>query len=152
MTVTKRKCSLVGAVTNRRWFSRLFSGGSLSMLYHRHLFWKEIGNFFVPIVWSGRANLCLERPAGSTLGLAKQDLWGLGAKWSPNAMGESFWQKESLLQRSYQRWLDKRIYETKMKFWAVWGSRGCREKKPSNCHKYATFWDGFFKFLWAIFF
>ena len=27
-----------------------------------------------------------------TLGLAKQDLWGLGA------VGESFWQKESLLQ------------------------------------------------------
>ena len=32
-------------------------------------------------------------------------------------------------QRSYQRWLDKRIYKTEMKFWAVLGSRGCREKK-----------------------
>jgi hypothetical protein len=31
-------------------------------------------------------------------------------------------------QRSYQRWLDKRIYKTEMKFWAVLGSRGCREK------------------------
>jgi hypothetical protein len=39
-------------------------------------------------------------------------------------------------QRSYQRWLDKRIYKTEMKFWAVLGSRGCREK---NCHKQATF-------------
>ena len=32
-------------------------------------------------------------------------------------------------QRSYQRWLDKRIYKTEMKFWAVLGSQGCREKK-----------------------
>ena len=31
-------------------------------------------------------------------------------------------------QRFYQRWLDKRIYKTEMKFWAVLGSRGCREK------------------------
>ena len=31
-------------------------------------------------------------------------------------------------------------------FWAV--SRGSREKKPPNCHKYATFWGGFFNFLW----
>jgi hypothetical protein len=31
-------------------------------------------------------------------------------------------------QRSYQRWLDKIIYNTEMKFWAVLGSRGCREK------------------------
>jgi hypothetical protein len=30
-------------------------------------------------------------------------------------------------QRSYQRWLDKRIYKTEMKFWAVLGSQGCRE-------------------------
>ena len=26
----------------------------------------------------------------------------------------------------------------KIQFWAVMGSRGCREKNP-NCHKYATF-------------
>jgi hypothetical protein len=26
-----------------------------------------------------------------------------------------------------------------MKFWAVSGSPGCREKKPLNCHKYAIF-------------
>ena len=38
-------------------------------------------------------------------------------------------------QRSYTRWLYKRIYKTEMKFWAVLGSRGCREKKPPNCHK-----------------
>ena len=30
-------------------------------------------------------------------------------------------------QRSYQRWLDKIIYKTEMKFWAVLGSQGCRE-------------------------
>jgi hypothetical protein len=51
-------------------------------------------------------------------------------------------------QRFHQRWLDKRIYKTEMKFWAVLGSQGCREKKPPNCHKYATFWGGFFYFLW----
>ena len=33
-----------------------------------------------------------------------------------------------------------------MKFWAVLGSRGCREKKPPNCRKYATFWGGFLMF------
>ena len=33
-----------------------------------------------------------------------------------------------------------------MKFWAV----GAEEKKKTpNCHKYATFWGGFFNFLWA---
>ena len=32
-------------------------------------------------------------------------------------------------QRFYQRWLDKRIYKTEMKFGAVLGSWGCREKK-----------------------
>ena len=31
-------------------------------------------------------------------------------------------------QRPYQRWLDKRIYKKEMKFWAVLGSQGCREK------------------------
>ena len=36
-----------------------------------------------------------------------------------------------------------------MKFWAVWGSQCCREKKTPNCRKYATFWGGFFNFLWA---
>jgi hypothetical protein len=46
-------------------------------------------------------------------------------------------------QRFYQRWLDKRIYKTEMKFWAVLGSRGCREK-TANYHKYATFWFFFF--------
>jgi hypothetical protein len=35
------------------------------------------------------------------------------------------------IQRSYQRWLDKIICKTEMKFWAVLGSRGCREKKLS---------------------
>ena len=49
--------------------------------------------------------------------------------------------------RLYTRWLDRRIYKTEMKFWAVLGRRGCREKKPPNCHKYATFWGGFFNFF-----
>ena len=39
---------------------------------------------------------------------------------------------ESANQRSYQRWLDKIIYKTKMKFWAVLGSWGCRKKKNSR--------------------
>ena len=52
-------------------------------------------------------------------------------------------------QRSYQRWLEKTIYKMEMKFWAVLGRRGCREKNPPNCHKYATFWGVFFNFLWA---
>ena len=30
--------------------------------------------------------------------------------------------------RLYTRWLDRRIYKTEMKFWAVLGRRGCREK------------------------
>ena len=38
-------------------------------------------------------------------------------------------------QRPYTRWLYKIIYKTEMKFWAVLGSRGCREKKTPNCHK-----------------
>ena len=33
------------------------------------------------------------------------------------------------LQRSYQRWLDKRIYKMEVKFTAVLGRRVCREKK-----------------------
>ena len=41
-------------------------------------------------------------------------------------------------QRSYQRWLDKIIYE--MKFWAV-----LRRKKNPN--KYATFWVFFPLFM-----
>jgi hypothetical protein len=45
--------------------------------------------------------------------------------------------------------LDKIKFKTEMKFWAVLGSQGCREKKTPTCHKYATFWDGFFNFLWA---
>ena len=28
-------------------------------------------------------------------------------------------------------------------------AQGCREKKPPNCHKYATFWGGFFNFMWT---
>ena len=34
-----------------------------------------------------------------------------------------------LNQKPKQRQLDKGIYKTEMKFWAVLGSRGCREKK-----------------------
>ena len=32
-------------------------------------------------------------------------------------------------QRSYTRWMDRKIYKIEMKFWAVLGSRGCSEKK-----------------------
>ena len=46
-------------------------------------------------------------------------------------------------QRSYQRWLDKIIYKTEMKFWAVLGNLGCREK---NRDMYATFWGVFSTF------
>jgi hypothetical protein len=38
-------------------------------------------------------------------------------------------------QRSFKRWLNKRIYKKEMKFWAVLGSRDCRVKKTPNCHK-----------------
>ena len=31
-------------------------------------------------------------------------------------------------QGKSQRWLEKKIYKTEMKFWAVLGRRGCREK------------------------
>ena len=37
-----------------------------------------------------------------------------------------------------------------MKFWAVLGSGGCREKKfPTAMSAYATFWVGFHNFMWA---
>ena len=53
-------------------------------------------------------------------------------------------------QRFLQRWLDKRIYKTEMKFWAVLGSQGCREKKlPTAISTYATFWGVFLNLLWA---
>ena len=51
----------------------------------------------------------------------------------------------AIAQRSYQRCLDKRIYKTKMKFWADLGSRAA-EKTP-NCHKY-----DFFNFNWIVFY
>ena len=31
-------------------------------------------------------------------------------------------------RRFYNRWLDRRIYKTEMKFWAVLGRQGCRKK------------------------
>ena len=45
--------------------------------------------------------------------------------------------------RTMELWLDKSIYKTKMKFRAVLGRQGCREKNPPNFHKSATFWDVF---------
>jgi hypothetical protein len=44
----------------------------------------------------------------------------------------------------HHRSLDSRIYKTDIQFWAVLGSRGCRERKKPNCHKYATFEASFF--------
>ena len=48
-------------------------------------------------------------------------------------------------QRSYHRWLHKRIYKKEIEFWAVLGSKGCREEKLPT----ATSWGGFFNLLWA---
>ena len=53
-------------------------------------------------------------------------------------------------QRFYQRWLAKRIYKTEIKFWPLgcFGQSGLKRKKtPPNCHKYASFWGGFFNFF-----
>jgi hypothetical protein len=46
-------------------------------------------------------------------------------------------------QRSYQRWLDKRIYKTEMKFWAVLGSRGYREKTAISKQLFWVFFQLF---------
>ena len=52
--------------------------------------------------------------------------------------------KDYLFIRYQDRWLNKIIYKTEMKFWAVLGRQGgCREKKTPDCHKYATFWGAF---------
>ena len=56
---------------------------------------------------------------------------------------------EDWRQRFQQGCLNERIYKTKVNSLAVLGCRDCREKKLPNCHKYATFWGGFFNFLWA---
>ena len=32
-------------------------------------------------------------------------------------------------QRSYTRWMDRKIYKTEMKFWAVLGQSGLQRKK-----------------------
>jgi hypothetical protein len=70
--------------------------------------------------------------------------------WSSKSPFLIFW---TLLDHwDHCGWLDKRIFKTKMKFWAVLGSHGCREKKPPYCHNYATFWGGFFNVSWAIFY
>ena len=50
-------------------------------------------------------------------------LWGL------NFVSDNRFILQGQSQRSCQRWLDKRIYKTELKFSAVLGSRGCREKK-----------------------
>ena len=58
-------------------------------------------------------------------------------------------------QRSYQRWLDRRIYKTEMKLWAVLGSRGCREEKLPTAISiqffgvvFSTFSGQFYFFFW----
>ena len=38
----------------------------------------------------------------------------------------------SNMAKYYQRWLGNRIYKTEMKFWAVLGTWGCREKNLST--------------------
>ena len=49
-------------------------------------------------------------------------------------------------QRPLQRRLDEIIYKTEMKFWAVLGSWGCKEKKGSGPIM-SNFLGGFFNFL-----
>ena len=41
--------------------------------------------------------------------------------------------------------MDKRIYKKEMKFWAVLGSRGCREKKTSQLPLVSNFLGWFFQ-------
>ena len=36
-----------------------------------------------------------------------------------------------------------------MKFWAVLDSRGCREKKPPDCHKYMQLFERVFQLFVA---
>ena len=71
--------------------------------------------------------------------------------WPEKILWNPRWE-DHIIQRSYQRWLDKRICKTKMKFWAVLGSRAAEKKTPPNCHKYAAFWGVFLNFLRAFFF
>ena len=53
------------------------------------------------------------------------------------------------VQRSYQRWLYKRIYKKEMKFWAVLGSQGCKEKNLPTAISMQLFGVVFSTFLWA---
>ena len=53
-----------------------------------------------------------------------------------------------VFQRSYQRWLDKRILKTEMKFWAVLGSWVCREKNLPTAIRKQLF-EVVFHLLWA---
>ena len=60
---------------------------------------------------------------------------------------EKWWANKDwdyLLQNSCHRSIVTRIYKTNYQFWAILGSRGCRQKKNPNCHKYATFEVSFF--------
>ena len=52
----------------------------------------------------------------------------------------SFFESLPSNQRSYTRWLYKVIYRMEMKFWAVLGSRGCREKKLPTAISMQLFW------------
>ena len=52
-------------------------------------------------------------------------------------------------QRSYQRWLDKIIYKTEMKFWAVWEHKNL---EYSFRKKLTPFWAFFSKLLLLLLF
>ena len=73
--------------------------------------------------------------------------------WTLNCPSHSHQPKSRIIfqkkrdQRSYQRWLDKRIYKTEMKFWAVLGSRGCREKTLPTAISMQLFGVVFWTFL-----
>ena len=63
-----------------------------------------------------------------------------------NSSEENFWREKQednnrQNQRSYQRWFDKRIYKTEMKFWTVLGSQGCRGKIVPTCKGMRFFVD-----------
>jgi hypothetical protein len=45
--------------------------------------------------------------------------------------------------------LVKRIYETDMKFWAVFWAVGAAERKNSQLPQVCNFLGGYFNFLWA---
>ena len=61
-----------------------------------------------------------------------------------------WWASEN--QRSYQRWLDKRIYKRKWSSGLFWAVRTAEKRKRPTAMSMQLFFSGFFNFLWANFF